>query len=749
MELDLVNLLLVLVIAWVAGVTASRLGYPAILGELAAGIVFGPPFLGWVEGSTALHVLAEVGVFLMMLYIGMEVDYRDIAKASWPGLLAAVGGFMTPFLAGYFVTTRFLGFQHEGALFMGLAMGVTSLATKSRILVDLKLFGTRIANVLIAAALICDSAALVAFAVIMGIAQGEGFQFSHLLLAASKDVVFFGAAIGAGLFLFPRIWKLLRRFGFTERTANFTMVLTVGLVFAALAEIAGLHSILGAFIAGMFLRSEVLLRKLSHEITTLVHDLSLGFLAPIFFFTAGFEVNLSVFRTHLPTLVIVVLVAAISKILGAGLFYLPSRNGWREGLTIGAGMNGHGAVEIVIATAALGAGLIDHDVFSILIFMAFITTSSVPIFMKFAVERLRARGELVRADAQRRGVLIVGGMPLARVLARQLSGGEDVRIVDSNARRCATAEREGIRALEGNALREEVLDVAGAPGVRLFIAMTPNQEVNLVAADMAASLFGVPEIHVLREVDAPDGNGSGPMTLFGGACPQGLWNSWISQRETRVARVKIREAESAAGFYAALGDRKAALPLLVERGGQRILADAVDELKEGDFLLVLEHAPEKDPAAHRFEELVDRATILDVEEALQAEQFFLLVSGILADKIGESTDHVHELLVQRERDSSTVIVPGVAIPHIMIEGEGITEMVIARSRTGVSFWGADSDARIIFVIAGSRDERKFHLRILSAIAQLFQDPSFEQRWMEVASGEDLRQVILSTERRRF
>lgn len=749
MEFDLVNLLLVLVIAWVAGVAATRLGYPSILGELAAGIIFGPPLLGWVEHSEALHVLAEVGVFLMMLYIGMEVDYRDIAKASWPGLLAALGGFFTPFIAGYFVTTRFLGFQHEAALFMGLAMGVTSLATKSRILIDLKLFGTRIANVLIAAALICDSAALVVFAVIMGIAQGEGFQLSSLLIVTAKNIVFFGTAISAGLFLFPRIWNLMRRFGVTERTANFTMVITVGLLFASLAELAGLHSILGAFIAGMFLRSEVLRRKLSHEITTLVHDLSLGFLAPVFFFTAGFEVELSVFKTHLPTLLIVVAVAAASKILGACLAYLPSRNGWREGLAIGAGMNGHGAVEIVIASAALGAGLIDHDVFSILIFMAFITTSSVPIFMKFAVERLRKRGELVRADAQRKGVLIVGGMPLGRILARELSGEEDVLVIDSNAGRCASAEREGVRALEGNALQEEMLDVAGAAEARVFVAMTTNQEVNQVAGDMAANLFGVPEVHVLREFGDRAQDTPGPITLFGGACQQGLWNGWITQRQTRLERIEVSEDEPAAAFFAALGSRKVALPLVVEREGRKLLADTVDELKRGDRLAVLEHAPPQGHGGDHFQALVQRATVLDLEEALDAERFFRLVAGILADKIGSTTDHVYELLVQRERDSSTVIVPGVAIPHIMIEGEGITELVVARSREGVAFWGADSEARIIFVIAGSRDQRKLHLRILSAIAQLFQDPSFEERWMEVISGEELRQVVLSTERRRF
>jgi mannitol/fructose-specific phosphotransferase system IIA component (Ntr-type) len=294
-----------------------------------------------------------------------------------------------------------------------------------------------------------------------------------------------------------------------------------------------------------------------------------------------------------------------------------------------------------------------------------------------------------------------------------------------------------------------MLDVAGAAGTRLFIAMTSNSEVNQLAADMASNLFAVPEVQVLREQVDGSNTPSGSVTLFGGACPQSLWNSRITQRETRVERILIQEDEPAVSFFAALGDLKVALPLVVERKGRKLLADSVDELKAGDCLVVLEHAPEKRLSGDRFEELVKQAPVLDIKEALEAEDFFRLVSGILADKVGQGADHIYDLLVQRERDSSTVIVPGVAIPHIMIEGEGITELVVARSRAGVSFWAADSDARIIFVIVGTRDERKFHLRILSAIAQLFQDPSFEERWMDVVTSEELRQVVLSTERRRF
>ena len=109
MELSLLNLLLVLLAAWVAGSAVARMGYPAIFGELLAGIVLGPPLLGLLESSDTLAILAELGVLLMMLYIGMEIDAKELFKASWGGFLAAIGGFVTPFALAYLVVVYMFG----------------------------------------------------------------------------------------------------------------------------------------------------------------------------------------------------------------------------------------------------------------------------------------------------------------------------------------------------------------------------------------------------------------------------------------------------------------------------------------------------------------------------------------------------------------------------------------------------------------------------------------------------------------
>ena len=147
--------------------------------------------------------------------------------------------------------------------------------------------------------------------------------------------------------------------GFTGRTFNATLILLIALLFAEFAELAGLP-ILGAFMAGLFLREGTVLEpKLSHQLNDLVHDVSIGFLAHIFFVTAGFHVSLDVFQSDLLFLLIAVtVVATLGKIIGTAIFYIPSGYGWREGVTVGAGMNGGELLKIIIAQIGLELGII-------------------------------------------------------------------------------------------------------------------------------------------------------------------------------------------------------------------------------------------------------------------------------------------------------------------------------------------------------------------------------------------------------
>jgi Kef-type K+ transport system membrane component KefB len=290
---ELLALSLVFVAALIGGRLAVRLGYPSILGELVAGMIIGPPILGLVSGSETLTILGEFGVLLMMLYIGMHLNLGDLRKASKPGLLAAVGGFIVPAGLGY-ALMYFAGFSALEALFVGLAMGVTSLATKSRILVDLRILDTRVAYVLMAAALISDLTVLVVFAAVVGPEGAAGSATLSTAAVAGLKAIAFGLAAGlVGLRLVPDSPLSLARL---ERGAAFLTVVATGILFGWAAELAGLHSILGAFVAGLFLSEQAMGIRLSRDVQRMLSTVSVGTLAPIFFVTAGFQVSFSVFQ---------------------------------------------------------------------------------------------------------------------------------------------------------------------------------------------------------------------------------------------------------------------------------------------------------------------------------------------------------------------------------------------------------------------------------------------------------------------
>ena len=493
MELDLLNLALVLMAALAGGRLASRYGYPPVLGEILIGIVLGPPLLGWASETAALQVLAELGVLLMMLYIGMELDPRELGRVSRTGLLAAIGSFVAPAALGWAASVAF-GLDPLAALFVALALGATSLATKSRILIDLGILDTRIAHVMVAGSVMSDTLALFAITAVLGVIGAGIAGAGSLVVAVVQVALFFGLAWLIGFGALPALYRWMLRRGATGRTFNVLLVIIVAVLFGELARRAGLHPIIGTFVAGLILREAIASRRLAYELSEVVRDVSLGFLAPIFFVTTGFLVALEVFQTDLGFLLVVIVVATVGRILGTALAYLPSGHGWREGAVVGAGMNGRGAVEIVIAGIGLEAGIISSGVFSILVLMALVTTASAPVLLKLGVGWLVRRDELEHARDRRRGIVIAGAGPLARLFGHQLAGDHQVTLVDRNAANVQEAELEGLHALHGDALEAAVLREAGVLRAQAVLAATPNALVNVLVAQRAREDFVVPDV---------------------------------------------------------------------------------------------------------------------------------------------------------------------------------------------------------------------------------------------------------------
>jgi len=593
LELSILNLFLVLFVAWIGGQLAVRLGYPSVLGELLAGIIFGPPLLGILFGSDAINVLAELGVIMMMLYIGMEIDPRELGKASKGGVLAALGGFIVPFALGLWIVVASGGTTIAG-VFVGMAMGVTSLATKSRILVDLKILDTRIAYVMLAGALVADTLSLVIFAGILSFATVGKLDLLMISTIAVKILLFFFVSWLLGLKVFPFLYKWLKQRNITGRTFNATLILLIALAFAELAHLAELHSILGAFIAGLVLREAITVKKLSHELTDLVKDVSLGFLAPIFFVTAGFQVSLEVIRTDTTLLIGTIVLATVGKVVGTTLFYLPSGYGWREGLTIGAGMNGRGAVEIVIAGIGLNAGIISQEIFSILVFMAIITTATVPVLLKIGVEWLDKRNELVRSTIGKEDIVIVGAGSLARLFAKALVSKRPITMIDSNETNCKKAAEMGLKANYGDALDDIILRDAGIDSTGTLISMTPNAEVNVLIAKRSYEEFLVPQIFaaiiderekgLIKQLETVGGK-----LLFDRKVNILEWENMINNDQIILEQIKI---ESGSKNELEKKIPTDTLPMIIVRENKKYVYDGFESVNKGDLIFTLFRKPD-------------------------------------------------------------------------------------------------------------------------------------------------------------
>jgi APA family basic amino acid/polyamine antiporter len=150
----------------------------------------------------------------------------------------------------------------------------------------------------------------------------------------------------------------------------------------------------------------------------------------------------------------------------------------------------------------------------------------------------------------------------------------------------------------------------------------------------------------------------------------------------------------------------------------------------------------------RFDHLIEDCHVLDLDRPVTDEEFFRMAAHIMAERLKTDPEKLYKQFIEREQESSTVLNPYLAIPHVIIDGEGAFDLLIGRSRDGIIFSKEVTQVHAVFLLAGTRDERSFHLRSLAAIAQIVHDPSFEKRWMEARGEEALRDVVLLGKRRR-
>lgn len=392
-------LLLLLVVSRTIGEISEHFGQPAMLGEIAAGVVLGPSMLGLVPLTPEIKAIADLGVLLLVFMVGMEMNLETLWKSfRGRGVWVGAAGFVFPMVLGMLVG-RIFGMNLTRCVFVGLCVAITALPVSVRILMDLGKIQTEIGQKIISAAVFNDITSLLVLGVILDVKVKGGGAVTALTsmgIALLKTLTFMVAIAFVArivrhysLQLFRKSHshfdRLLRRL--KGRESAFAIVLLFVIAFASFSEALGLQFVVGAFFGSMILSHEVLGTAKFQEIEKTASDITTGFLGPIFFAAIGLEFRAASLRDW--RLIAAILVAAFAgKIFGGYVGGRLAKLSKAESWAVGVGLNGRGIIELVIANIALSNGLIGEELFTALVLMAVATTFATPFLLKRAYQRL-------------------------------------------------------------------------------------------------------------------------------------------------------------------------------------------------------------------------------------------------------------------------------------------------------------------------------------------------------------------------
>ena len=368
------NLLLVLsallATAKLLGALAQRMGQPAVLGELLAGVLLGGSMLGLLDpGDSVIHALSELGVIVLLFEIGLHTDLRAMAKVAGTATMVGVVGVVLPFVLGYFAAFSVLGFGQIPSLVCGAALTATSIGISARVLSDLGQLNTREGQVVLGAAVLDDIIGLIVLSVVTSMVLGGTWTVTGVTVTTALAVGFIVVAVTGGRFLAKPLFNSLR----TIRTSGTLGVVALAFAFllSALAASAGSAMILGAFAAGLVLHDTQERPEIERAATTIGH-----FLVPVFFASVGASVDLSTFADP-RTLAAGGLLIAVGVVGKFAAAYAPWKFRGNKAL-IGVAMIPRGEVGLIFAQMGLSTKAITPAIFSALTLMVMVTTFLAP-----------------------------------------------------------------------------------------------------------------------------------------------------------------------------------------------------------------------------------------------------------------------------------------------------------------------------------------------------------------------------------
>ncbi len=351
----------------------EQLSLPAVLGEILAGVILGPYATGLVAPTETVSSIAEIGAIFLLFTVGLETRPQELIRVGRQSIRVAMAGVALPFVLG-FAYMKLRGEVTHEAIFVAAAMVATSVGITARVMSDLHVLGTRVAKIVLGAAVFDDILGMIMLAVVAGLVTGGRIRWWHLGVLSTEAIGFAVFMIYYGPRLVGRIRPGVERMSTHDAPLILALAICLGLSVAATK--IGMAAIIGAFFAGLVFADyspEWNLQPRAHAINE--------FLAPFFFFVMGARLNIRVFNKGVIVAAIVVSVLAIlSKVVGCGLPVI--RDGWLSFLRVGVGMTPRGEVALIVALIGLQMNMISQSAYAIVIFMTATTTMLAPPLLR-------------------------------------------------------------------------------------------------------------------------------------------------------------------------------------------------------------------------------------------------------------------------------------------------------------------------------------------------------------------------------
>lgn len=424
----LVQFALLLLVARAFGLIAARFGMPSVVGELLAGLILGPTILGGIAPGLheaiftpddpaqghLLEIVSFLGVMLLLVLTGLETDIALILARRTTALKVSLGGIIVPFITGFGVALvlpdSFVNDPDQHltfALFMGTAMSISAIPVIAKVLIEMRIIRRDIGQLTLAAGMVDDTIGWILLSIVAGLASSGAVSAGAAAASVIRVVGFLAIAFTLGRWLVVRIVRWVTT-AVPGDGPLLTTLVVLALGFAAATQALNIEAVLGAFVLGIVAGQ---IRRVDHGIIHTLESVALAIFAPVFFASAGLRVDLSALADP-EVLAIGVLVLAIAiggKFVGAYIGAATAGLGRWEALSLGAGMNARGALEIIVATIGLNLGVLTPEMFTIIVMVAIVTSLMAPPLLRFLLPRVpmgeEERARLAREEGERTSML--------------------------------------------------------------------------------------------------------------------------------------------------------------------------------------------------------------------------------------------------------------------------------------------------------------------------------------------------------